>query len=230
MEFKSVERTTLVDVIIGQIKEMILNGDLEPGDKLPAERELAIKFSVSRATVREVLKGLFGIGILTRKKDGTFINSDVSTLFTDHLTQRLILERIDIAELFETRKILEVQNVALACERASDEDIDNLFIKLKKNMESLDNDDKFNYSDIAFHEAIAFSAQNRVMFELFTAVRHLVWEVNKTIKDKDTLKKESLGFHKKLYEAIRDHDVEKAKKVMLDHIEFGEKKFFIPDK
>lgn len=226
MEFRAVERTTLVDVIIEQIKGSILKGDLEPGVKLPTERELAEKFSVSRTTVREVLKGLLGIGVLTHNREGTFISNDVSSLFTDHLTQKLILGRINITDLFETRKILEVQNVALACERGPSEDMENIYARLKRNIEALDDDDKFNCTDIAFHEAIAFAAQNRVLFELFTAVRHLVWEANKSIEDTDILKKISLEFHKGIYEAIKERDAERAKRIMLEHIEYGEDIFF----
>lgn len=223
MEYKTVEKgPTLVDTIMEQFKELIINGYLEIGDKLPSERELAIKFSVSRATVREVLKGLLGIGIIIQNKEGTFVNRDISTLFTNHLNQRLILDRIDIKELFEVRKVLEIQNVAYACERASREDIDNISIKLKRNIESLNDKQKFNYSDIAFHEAVAFAAQNRVLFELFTAVRHLVWEANKASTNPDSLIKSSAEFHKKIYEAIVERDIEKGKKVMLEHIEYGE--------
>lgn len=230
MEFKSVDRTTLVDVIIEQLKGLILSGDLAPGDKLPSERKLTVRFSVSRTTVREVLKGLSGLGLLVQNKEGTFVNNEITKIFTDHLTQKLIFEHIEIEQLYETRKILEVHNVELACERASLEDLDNIYTKLRRNAESLESPSKFNYSDIAFHEAIALAAHNCVLFELFSAVRHLLWMANDSFentdfKDSHTIKKASLQNHKEIFESIKDHDASKAKKEMLRHIEYVENEF-----
>jgi len=76
MEILAIKRHTLPDKIINQIKEIIVNGHLKPGDKLPPERELAKRFNVGRATVREALKALNYTKIIIRTREGTIINSN----------------------------------------------------------------------------------------------------------------------------------------------------------
>jgi GntR family transcriptional repressor for pyruvate dehydrogenase complex len=116
------------------------------------------------------------MGILARIREGTFVNNEISSLFTDSLTQKLILERVSFKDLFELRKLLEVKIAALATERATEEDIERMRNALKEMDDVVTNDEyKFVTADIAFHEAVTEAAQNRVLFELFTAVVTCFW-------------------------------------------------------
>ncbi|MDK2879305.1 MAG: GntR family transcriptional regulator, transcriptional repressor for pyruvate dehydrogenase complex [Thermoanaerobacteraceae bacterium] len=224
MKIIPIKRTTLADEVVEQIKRMIVDGEVKRGEKLPAERELAERFSVGRPTIREALKALVALGILTRKREGTFVNSDISSLFTDPLTQKLILQRISFKELFEVRKLLEVKIAALAAERATEEDIERMRNALKEMDDMMTNDEhKFVAADIAFHEAVAEAAQNEILFELFTAVRHLLLEAQKAVVKSPIIMQNSLKYHKQIFEAIKYQDVAEAEKVMSAHIDDVEK-------
>lgn len=224
MKISPVRRSTLPDEIVEQIKRIIFEGELQPGNKLPSERELTERFSVGRTTVREALKALSSMGLIARTKEGTVVNSDISAFFTDPLTQKLILKRINFNELFEARKLLEVKMAVLAAERATVEDIALIQRTLEEMGEEVAHDErKFITADIAFHEAVAEAAQNRVLYELFTAVRHLLWTAQETVVKSPGIMKRSLRHHQQIFEAIKQQDVVAAEKAMFMHLDDVEK-------
>lgn len=175
MEIIPIKRLTLPDKIIEQIKNTIIEGSLKPGDKLPSERELAERFSVGRTTVREALKALSYTRVIKKVREGTIVNRNISNFFIDSLTEMLILKHLDFEDLFETRKILEVKLAGFAAQRATTEDIE-IIEKILKEMNEKVNYDPYEFvtEDIKFHESIAEAAQNRVLYEIFIAVRLLL--------------------------------------------------------
>ena len=115
------------EVVISKIKEMISNGILKPGDRLPAERKMALDFGVGRAQVREALHKLEFYGIIkTLPQSGSVINGlDINTL--DGLIGDVLnLQDYDFYSLVESRFILEVNTIRLCAERWNNEDIKNL--------------------------------------------------------------------------------------------------------
>jgi len=224
MEIKPIERLTLPDKVIEQIKNIIIEGKLQPGDKLPAERELAERFSVGRTTVREALKALSYVGIIKKVREGTIVNRNISSFFIDSLTQMLILKHLDFEDLFETRKILEVKLAALAARRATIEDIEMIEKILKEMSEKANyNTHEFVNADIRFHEAIAEAAQNRVLYEIFVAVRLLLRKAQEEVIKYPGIMKRSLKYHQQIFEAIKKQNVSKAERVMFDHLDDVEK-------
>lgn len=224
MEIKPIERSTLPDKIIEQIKNTIIEGRLQPGDRLPSERELAERFSVGRTTVREALKALSYAGIIKKVREGTIINRNISNFFIDSLTQMLILRHLDFEDLFETRKILEVKLAGLAAQRATIEDIEMIGNILKEmNEKANHNPYEFITEDIKFHEAIAETAQNRVLYEIFIAVRLLLRKAQEEVIKYPGIMKRSLKYHQQIFEAIKKQNVSKAKRAMFDHLDDVEK-------
>jgi len=224
MEIKPIERSTLPDKIIEQIKNIIIEGGLQPGDKLPSERELAERFSVGRTTVREALKALSYAGIIKKVREGTIVNRNVSNFFIDSLTQMLILKHLDFEDLFETRKILEVKLAGLAAQRATIEDIEMIGNILKAMSEKANyNPYEFITEDIKFHETIAETAQNRVLYEIFIAVRLLLRKAQEEVIRYPEIMKRSLKYHQQIFEAIKEQNVSKAKRAMFAHLDDVEK-------
>jgi len=224
MEIKPIERSTLPDKIIEQIKNTIIEGRLQPGDKLPSERELAERFSVGRTTVREALKALSYAGIIKKVREGTIVNRNISNFFIDSLTQMLILKHLDFEDLFETRKILEVKLAGLAAQRATIEDIEMIGNILKEMSEKANlNPYEFITEDIKFHETIAETAQNRVLYEIFIAVRLLLRKAQEEVIKYPGIMKRSLKYHQQIFEAIKKQNVSKAKRAMFDHLDDVEK-------
>lgn len=224
MEIKPIERSTLPDKIIEQIKNTIIEGRLQPGDKLPSERELAERFSVGRTTVREALKALSYAGVIKKVREGTIVNRNISNFFIDSLTQILILKHLDFEDLFETRKILEVKLAGLAAQRATIEDIEMIGNILKEMSEKANyNPYEFITEDIKFHETIAETAQNRVLYEIFIAVRLLLRKAQEEVIRYPGIMKRSLKYHQQIFEAIKKQNVSKAKRAMFDHLDDVEK-------
>lgn len=220
MRITPVKRSTLPDSIIEQIKKLIKEGGLKPGDKLPPERELAKEFNVGRTTVRESLKALAAIGFVRKTREGTFISDNSSKLFTDSLNYKLIMKKIDFNELLEARKLLEVKMAGLAAERAEVEDMEQMEKNLEIMEDGIKRKDKKLYieGDIAFHEAIAEAAQNRVLKELFTAVRHLLLEEQEAVVN-DEIMIRSLKYHKEIFDAIKRQNSGDAEAIMFAHLD-----------
>lgn len=117
------------DEIIGQVKAMIEDGKLMPGDRLPSERALAEQFAVSRNTVREALRMLEIAGLVRLKRGasgGSFIASANSSLVADTLSNALHLTDFSLADVVETLRGLSSMAAVAACERMSDDDLAKL--------------------------------------------------------------------------------------------------------
>src|SRR6266478_9924028 len=114
--YKTVRTSRLYEQIVQQIEESILKGDLKPGDQLPAERELAIRFGVSRTAVREAVKALREKGLVEAFSGrGTFITDGTSRAIRQSLDLMLKIGQADNSiHLEEVREILEPEIAALA--------------------------------------------------------------------------------------------------------------------
>src|SRR5271154_3552857 len=113
--------------LISRIKTMIADGTLTPGTKFPPERDLAIKFSANRTSVRQALKVLEIMGVLTQRVgDGTYLSSSAEAILNEPLDFLVLLDDLSHHELFETRLIVEPELAARAAERATAEDISTL--------------------------------------------------------------------------------------------------------
>lgn len=224
MKIAPIIRHNLTDEVIKQIKKVIIDGNLKPGDKLPPERELAEKFHVGRTTIREALKALSYAKIIIRTREGTIVNRNVLDYFIDSLSEKLIYKYIDFKDLLETRKALEIKLVSLASQRATIEDIEtigNIFKKM--NIEIKSNPRKFITSDIKFHESIAEAAQNRVLYEIFIAVRSLIKESQEELVKDPGIMKCSLEYHRQIFEAIKKQNASEAEIAMYNHLDNIEK-------
>lgn len=220
MEIRPIVKTSLTDLIIEQVKRLILDGELKPGDRLPSERELAEKFSVGRSTLREALKAIEIMGIVNRTNEGTIVNDSIASTFTDPLTKKLILKGLDYRDLIETRKILEVELVVLSAQRATEEDVKKIEkILYEMNIAKGSNKNNFVEADMAYHQAVAEAAHNFVLLELFNTVRNLLLEIQNKVVEKDGIEERTLYYHKEIYYAIKNHNVDLGRKYMKKHIE-----------
>ncbi|MEQ9716144.1 MAG: FadR/GntR family transcriptional regulator, partial [Candidatus Asgardarchaeum sp.] len=203
----------------------IIDGNLKPGDKLPPERELAEKFHVGRTTIREALKALSYAKIIIRTREGTIINRNVLDYFTDSLNEKLICKYVDLEDLIEARKVIELETASLAAQRATIEDI-NILQKNLLNMKKFvakNNVSEYIDTNVEFHETIAEAAQNRVLYEILTAVRGLLKESQETIVKHPGIMNRSLEYHEKIFKAIKERNAFRAKEEMFAHLDDVEK-------
>ncbi len=225
--FKPIKTKKIWEEIVDQLKAMITNGELKPGDKLPSERDLAESLNVSRASVREALTTLEAIGILEiNPGEGTFIRqtSDAETFAP--LTLLLTVERNPEAQMMEVRRVLETEMASLAAQRATAENLDRIEKSLLL-MKSAKNTHDAVDADLRFHFAIAEATQNTILLRLMNTIADLMHHSLRT--DRENLYSHPptgqriLREHDAIFLAIRNHDPEFARNAMLEHINNIEK-------
>ncbi len=121
---EAIQVESSVDKIIKQLKQLIVSGQLKPGDRLPPERVLAEKFGVGRSFVREAILKLEFYGLLkTSPKSGTYVSGYSLKIMDSILTDIINFNKDDFSSLIETRYIMELQAVRLAAERRTEHDL-----------------------------------------------------------------------------------------------------------
>ena len=113
-----IEQTTVTEQVANRLVKLLSNGELKPGDKLPAERDLARQLNVGRTSVREALKLLTLSGLLeARRGDGTYVNTSFMGALTRHIEWPLLLNASELDRVVEVREALEVKAARLAAQR-----------------------------------------------------------------------------------------------------------------
>src|SRR5271156_5954477 len=211
------QQTRVTTTLIAEIKGMIASGVLSPGSRLPAERDLAKQFHVNRASVRQVLKVLEMMGVLTQRVgDGTYLSTSAEAILNEPLDFLILLDDLSHHELFETRLIVEPELTARAAERATTEDIAALRAAVTA-MEKSKNTKERLSADMAFHDAIFRASGNRICQLLFKQIHRTVLTSMAHLSNRVTLER-PLMYHRRIYKAIRERDAEGARQAMREHI------------
>ncbi len=220
--FKSVKHVRVSDEIVNQVKTLISEGRLKPGDCLPPERDLVKEFSVSRPSLREALNSLVAMGFLETKGKRTFIKSVASESMQNPLS---LLIKADIQKLFdliEVRKAIETWGVFHAAQRATEEDIDqlrNIIDEMKKAFEAGRSWEK---QDADFHLGIAQATHNTIQTHVMSTIYDLLREsVAKIFRDRAKVKK-LLDHHQRIFNAIKNHSPDNARERILEHLNYVE--------
>ena len=225
--FSPIKNTKVYEQVMDQIKEMIDNGVLKKGDKLPSERDLVEELQVSRASIREALRALEVIGLIEcRQGEGNFIKSSFQDNLFEPLSIMYMLEGTNPGDILELRKIMEVEAAGLAAKRITDEQL----AELKEIMERFENckDEELNAMiDKELHYKIAECSGNVLIFNILRTVSLLVDDFIKDarrliIADQDK-KKMLLLQHKDMYLAIEMHSSVAARKAMRQHLDYTNK-------
>ncbi len=210
--------------IVEQIRDLIKEGKLKPGDKLPPEQELAEQFGISRPSVREAMSALEILGITERRVGkGNFIK-DTNSFSIFNEAEILELEQEESPfELLEARKVLETELAGLASQKGSPEDITAIETALSKMREALGNIPKMMEMDREFHINIAKAAHNNLLFSVILNMSDLLKErlwIN--MKEKTWslpgYPEKYLKEHSAILEAIKRKDEKSARKAMYFHL------------
>ena len=222
MEFKEIQSKKTYKQIIEQISTMIINGDLKSGDKLPGERVLSEKLCTSRASIREAFRTLEIIGVLeVRQGGGTYVRDFHIAPFLNTIAP-LILKNIDImGDMMDFRIILEGNAVKAAALRDDQKTIDDMARSLE-NMKS-ENTKVAEQADIDFHMSIFSATGNKVFLLAGECLSYIVSTSIHTSRTKLSEDKEIterwMNEHQNIYEAVENHDPEKAEDSLRGHLE-----------
>lgn len=210
-------RISLADELFQQLKEMIVSGQLKPGDCLPSEASLCENLNVGRSTVREALKALTTLDFIVRTKKGTFVNDTVS--LCSKMPFQEVLNYSDVKDILELRQMLEIGIVRLAAQRSTKEDIDKMsesIEQLEKNKNSLEG---ATYYDMVFHAQLATASQNEAIVHILEAVRESIQNSIYTLFEKEpAIVERAIKHHKKILKALEQSDDNKAEEAMKNHI------------
>jgi GntR family transcriptional repressor for pyruvate dehydrogenase complex len=218
--YKTVQTSRLYEQIVQQIEESVQKGTLKEGDQLPAERELAQQFGVSRTAVREAIKALHEKGLVDAFPGrGTFITSGKSNSMRQSLDRILKSGQADgSAHLVEIREILEPEIAALAAVRADEEDL----ATMREAVGVMDNAgqdaDAYIEADLDFHLALAEAAANPFILSLIDSIVGLLREQRMRTFYVDGGPERGQFHHKRILAAMERGDVQGAREAMQAHL------------
>ena len=199
---------------------MIKSDVFKPGDKIPSIKQLSEKMAVGQGTTREALKQLQVLGIVkTIHGRGSYITSDIkNNSFSDYMSHLLVLKEPSILFLIEARKIIEIGTVQLAAKRAVKRDIkilEKIINRMEKNIEK---PELFAKENTDFHVTIAQISKNYLLSIFFNTIYEIFLKEQKAVAAVLDLESESLDYHKRILNAIKERNSNNAGKEMDAHL------------
>jgi GntR family transcriptional repressor for pyruvate dehydrogenase complex len=208
--------------VVRHIASLIERGALRPGDRLAAERELATELGISRPTVRAGLHALAAMGVTeSRQGAGTFITDGPPRLGSGPLSFLAALHGFTREQIFEARKVLEVGAAGLAAERGIGDKLAPMAEEVTGMFANISEPQTFLLHDVRFHRAVATAAGNPVLMALVDMISSLVYEQRRATVERALDLRESAEMHRRIYQAIRDRDPERARLEMSRHLDLA---------
>jgi GntR family transcriptional repressor for pyruvate dehydrogenase complex len=223
--FSRIEHSRTADEVVQQIENLILEGVLRTGDKLPGERELARRFEVSRPILRDALKVLEGRGLLTtRPGGGTHVADVIGQLFTKPVTDLISMHRKAATDYLEYRREIEAVAAEYAARRATSDDLallDRIMARMDEAHRTGNFDDEAEI-DVEFHHAICECAHNIILLHTLRSCYRLlsegVFQNRLLVFNVPGAREALLSQHRAIYAAVKAGDPAAARQAAMDHI------------
>lgn len=221
--FKAVSLNRVSQAIVEQVKLLLRQGRLKPGDRLPSERELCERFGVSRVTVREALRVLEAGGLIDIRvgaRGGAFVTSPTSQQIGEGLADLLNLSPLTAAQVTEARQVFELGIVPLVVERATDEDITALREMVRSQQAALERGEYAMSMSADFHVRVAACTHNPAI-EMLVQSFHgpLLMSLLEAQVVEPLMGHRGSEEHNAFVDAIAGRDVEQARSIMREHLQ-----------
>src|ERR1700733_262414 len=219
--YKVVRTSRLYEQIVQQIEDSILKGTLKAGDQLPSERELALKFGVSRTAVREAVKALHEKGLVEAYSGGgTFITDGTTEAVRQSINLMMRIDQTEGSEnLAEVRQILEPEIAALAATRIQEPQLVTMREASTVMNEALQDPDDYIEADLDFHLALAEAVKNPLILSLLDSIVGLLREQRSRIFNVEGGPQRGQYHHKRILAAIEQRDSDAAREAMRAHLQ-----------
>ena len=218
-DFRTIERRSLYQDIVRQIQELVRDGTLKPGDRLPSERELADRLQVSRGSLREAIRALELQGlVVSRPGAGTFVSSESLDTLVSMIASSRTQENGSLTSVFEVRRLLEPQIASLAAERAGPEDIEQMLNALRDQQDQIGRGQTGVEGDTAFHFAIAQATHNWALLKVMSTIADTLRQSRDRALQTPGRPQRSLASHRYILEMIQARDGVGARSAMEHHI------------
>lgn len=218
LAFQQIKTRRVFEEICEQIRNRLSSGVLKPGDKLPAERDLALEFKVSRPAVREALRTLEISGIVSLHKGvkgGAFIRNGNPAMLTQSLQDLMFLGRVSLRSLAEARVLINGVVMKLACERATEED----FRAIEENIDYIESIDDMTLradAGVLFFRLIARATRNEVLMMLVDSLSDII----RVVIDRTgrIARPELVPVRRRILNAMRARDADAAVEAMNEYL------------
>lgn len=227
--FKPIRPKKISEEIVEQIKNLISQGELKPGERVPSERELAAYLGVSRPSVREAIMVLEAMGLVeSRQGGGTFVRSLTETSLADPLLEMVEKDPQLLHALAEVRMGLESWSAYLAATRATDADrarLQSIYEEIEAQAErggwDADTDARFHYAiTAATHNTLQLHVLNTIHSLFHATIQVALKEFHRKEESIDKLRRQ----HRAIFQAIMRRDSEGARQAMMSHLQMVEEK------
>ncbi|WP_177224715.1 FadR/GntR family transcriptional regulator [Variovorax sp. 770b2] len=218
LAFQQIKTRRVFEEICEQIRNRLSSGALKPGDKLPAERDLAVEFKVSRPAVREALRTLEISGVVSLRKGvkgGAFIRDGNPAILTQSLQDLMFLGSVSLRSLAEARVLINGVVIRLACERASEDD----FRALAENIDFIESSEDLQHranAGVMFFRLIARATRNEVLMMLVDSLGDII----RVVIDRTgrVARPELVAVRRRILAAMKARDADAAIHEMNDYL------------
>lgn len=220
MALAPIKKQSVGEQVFNQLRENLLNGTWKAGEKIPSENELANAFGTSRVTVRQALSRLITLGLIeTKLGEGSFVCEIRPGIYMKEIIPYVYLNSDSTREVQEFRLLIEVETAALAVDKVSDQDIDELekiyhemiYYKEKAKLE------KYVCSDLEFHLKIASIADNSLINQILEIVQEIILETIKNITFNNGYDN-GIKYHRMIIDALKAKQKDRMREVMRTHL------------
>jgi GntR family transcriptional regulator, transcriptional repressor for pyruvate dehydrogenase complex len=223
--FEPIRRPNLVQEIVESIKRDLLAGRLTPGMRLPAEAELAQRFGVGRNSVREAMKTLQALGVVTiRQGDGTHIADGPTPALFNPLAFALLFESGSLSDVVELRVLIEAGYSQLAAQKATAADWQRIEAAQRAYEEYAARPDRdveqHTALDLAFHFAVLDATHNPLVIKLGRTVEEIFYASIRGTLTRSRGRETGVEGHRRQVEAIRGGDPEAIRAAVAGSLEY----------
>jgi len=222
MSYVPVKKKKKADYVVDGIFQMILSEQLQFGERLPPENELAEKFEVSRITIREAVKELSIMGVISvRQGEGSFICNEMPGFYLKQLLPIMIFTEKNAADLYDARRYIEIGTASLAAINRTEEELIHLESIIKHiNILYEKNDFHTDYSMSVgnFHEYVARICKNKYLHTAYLTISDVLNACISKTTILEAEQKELSKEHNEIFLAIRDKNSVLAEKLMSEHL------------
>jgi GntR family transcriptional repressor for pyruvate dehydrogenase complex len=218
-EFETIRRNKVYEEVARQIEKLILK-KLQPGDKLPSERELAETLGVSRSSIRDAIRSLELMGMVEPRQGAGTIVREISSESLSNPLANVLKHKVElVSELLDFRMMLEPPLAARAAKRVSPEELAEMEEILLRQQEKQSRGESAVPEDTEFHYSIALASGNSVVLKVLDIVMDLLRGTRERSLQRAGRPQRSLAGHRRILAALKRHDAEGAKAAMRRHIE-----------
>src|ERR1700734_2083044 len=209
--------------VVNHVRALIENGTLQPGDKIPPERDLARSLKISRASLRTGIGYMAAMGVMKiRHGVGTFVADGPPQFGTASLSLIGALHGFQSWQMFEARIILESHLAALAAERGKQEQFSALAEEVADMFASMSSPAEYLIHDLMFHRIVSQASGNPILAAIIETITSALYDTRRKTVERSTDMRESAEMHREIYRAIRARNPKEAHNLMEQHLRMAQ--------